>query len=64
MKPWYASRTLWLNAIAGSIAALVANLEVIKDALAPFGPFVYLGFVVALAGANAALRLSTTTPIE
>jgi hypothetical protein len=59
-KPWYQSRTLWLNAIVLMLAAAEAQLGVLKDVL-PGGLFAWVAF--GLPVANAALRLISTTAI-
>lgn len=60
MKPWYTSRTLWLNLIALLLAAAETQVGVLKDVL-PGGLFAWLAF--GLPVANAALRFITTTAL-
>lgn len=59
-KPWYFSRTLWLNAIVLMLAAAEAQLGVLKDLL-PGGLFTWVAF--GLPVANAALRVVTTAAL-
>ena len=61
MKPWYFSKTLWINAI---IAGLIA-LEAVSGTLQPHLPVnVYMVFSVALPIINAVLRVITTQQIK
>lgn len=57
MKPWWKSKTLWLNAAlaAGTIAE--ANLGMIRD---QFGAQSYLALISVAAAINAALRFVTS----
>lgn len=60
MKPWWQSKTLWLNAIAAGLVALDAVLgPLIKDHTTA----VYVGLSIFLAIANAMLRVITTQAI-
>lgn len=60
VKPWYTSRTLWLNAFALSLAAAESQLKVLQGAL-PGGLLAWLAFVLPVL--NAALRFITTTGV-
>lgn len=60
VKPWYASRTLWLNAIVLGLAAAEARLGLLKDVL-PISLFQLLAF--ALPVVNLVLRTVTSTAI-
>lgn len=60
MKPWWTSRTLILNVLSGVGIALEAFTGQIRES---FGPTAYLYFGIALAVANAILRVLTTQPI-
>jgi hypothetical protein len=57
MKPWYQSRTLWLNVIVALFAALEANTGLLK----PFLPDnFYALLAIALPVINVVLRTVTT----
>lgn len=60
-KPWYASRTLWLNLLG--LIVLVVGVIVDNAQLVDLPPEMlgYLGMVLAIA--NAVLRFVTTQPI-
>lgn len=59
-KPWWQSRTLWLNLIAAVLIALEAQFSMLQ----PFLPGnVYAWVAVGLTAANAALRIITAAPI-
>lgn len=60
VKPWYGSRTLWLNAIVLGLAAAEARLGLLKDVL-PISLFQLLAF--ALPVVNLVLRTVTSTAI-
>lgn len=60
-KPWWRSRTLWLNAVVLALAAAEARLGLLRDVL-PLDTYQLLAF--ALPVANAALRLVTTTSVQ
>lgn len=60
VKPWWQSRTLWLNFIAAMLLALEAKFSLLQPML-PGN--VYAWFAVALPMANAALRVITAVPI-
>lgn len=59
-KPWWQSKTLWLNLIAAVLIALEAQFSVLQPLL-PGN--VYAWFSVVLTMANAALRVITVGPI-
>lgn len=60
-KPWWHSKTLWLNAIAAALFALEAGTGVLQ----PFVPVnVYAALAVGLPVLNAALRVLTTQGVS
>lgn len=60
MKPWYTSKTLWVN----TLAAVLVALEATTGALKPLLPVdLYTSLAVALPLVNAALRVITTQGI-
>lgn len=57
MKPWYTSKTLWVNAVVAALAALEAGTNVLQ----PFLPANFYAIVaVGLPVVNAVLRIVTT----
>lgn len=56
-KPWWHSRTLWLNAVALALAAAESQLQLLQPLL-PVNVFALVAFVLPVA--NAALRFVTT----
>lgn len=56
-KPWWHSRTLWLNAVVLALAAAESQLQVLQPLL-PVNVFSLVAFVLPVA--NAALRFVTT----
>lgn len=60
MKPWWKSKTLWINLLALMLAAAESQLNVLQGAL-PGGLFTWLAF--ALPVVNAALRFITSTAL-
>lgn len=60
-KPWYKSKTLWVNALAAALAALEASTGALKPALGDKG--LYVAIAVGLPVINAALRAATTQPL-
>lgn len=61
MKPWYTSKTLWVNAI---VAALVAA-EAVTGIIQPYvGDSFYAAVAVFLPIINAALRVITTESLK
>lgn len=57
MKPWYTSKTLWVNAIVAALAALEAGTGILQ----PFLPANFYAIVaVGLPVVNAVLRIVTT----
>lgn len=57
MKPWYTSKTLWVNALVAALAALEAGTGVLQ----PFLPANFYAMVaVGLPVVNAVLRIVTT----
>lgn len=65
MKPWWKSKTLWLNLLGvmltAGIAIAEANLASIKGLVSPA---VYLYIAIGLAAANAGLRFITSQSIK
>ena len=60
-KPWWHSKTLWLNAVAAALVALEAGTGVLQ----PFVPVnVYAALAVGLPVLNAALRILTTQGVS
>lgn len=59
-KPWWQSKTLWLNALVLVLAAAETQLQVLKDVL-PGSLLAWLAF--GLPVANAALRFVTSAAI-
>lgn len=60
VKPWWQSKTLWVNALVLALAAAESQLQVLQGAL-PGGLFTWLAF--ALPVINAALRSITSTAV-
>jgi hypothetical protein len=60
-KPWWRSRTIWLNAIAGLLAFVEVNFHLLQGELSPKAYLIYGGIV---AFANVALRLVTNTGVH
>ncbi|OYZ76010.1 MAG: hypothetical protein B7Y09_22425 [Polaromonas sp. 24-63-21] len=60
VKPWWKSKTLWVNAVVLALAAAESQLNVLQGAL-PGGLFTWLAF--GLPVANAALRFITSTAV-
>ena len=57
MKPWYTSKTLWVNALVAALSALEAGTGVLQ----PFLPANFYAIVaVGLPVVNAVLRIVTT----
>lgn len=57
MKPWYTSKTLWVNAVVAALAALEAGTGILQ----PFLPANFYAIVaVGLPVVNAVLRIVTT----
>lgn len=60
-KPWYTSKTLWVNAIAAGLIALEATM----GALQPLMPVnFYAAMAVGLPVINAVLRIITTSALS
>lgn len=59
-KPWWKSKTLWLNALLAAGTVAEANLGILQSV---FGPKVYLGIITLAAGLNAILRTITNQPV-
>lgn len=59
-KPWWQSRTLWVNALVLMLAAAESQLGLLQGAL-PGGLHTWLAF--ALPVINAGLRFVTTTAV-
>lgn len=59
-KPWWKSRTLWVNAVLGALTAL----EGVTGWLQPYLPVnFYVAMAVALPIVNSILRAITTQPL-
>lgn len=57
MKPWWQSKTLWVNSVAAGLAALEAGTGMLQ----PFMPANFYAMVaVGLPVVNAVLRVITT----
>ena len=57
MKPWYTSKTLWVNTVVAALAAMEAGTGVLQ----PFLPANFYAMVaVGLPVVNAVLRIITT----
>lgn len=60
IKPWWQSKTLWLNLISAALLALEAQFGLLQ----PYLPGnVYAWFAVGLTVVNAVLRAVTAAPI-
>lgn len=59
-KPWYTSKTLWVNAIATALAVVQLNFHLLESSLSSS---VYVSAVGALAFINVLLRGITSTGI-
>lgn len=60
MKPWYVSKTLWLNGVVAALTALEAGTGLLQ----PYLPMnIYVLVAVFLPVANAVLRVVTSTKI-
>lgn len=60
-KPWWKSKTLWLNAIAAGLVALEANTGLLRPLL-PVS--LYMVLAAGLPVANALLRVITTQALS
>ena len=56
-KPWYKSKTLWVNAVFAATTVAEANLQVIQSLM---GAQTYLGMLAGAAFINCFLRFITT----
>ena len=63
-KPWWKSKILWLNFIAGSLAVLDGMSAVVRETLASYG-MTNVGptIIVIISVLNVFFRLITTTSI-
>jgi len=61
MKPWWKSKTLWLNTILAATTIAEANLGLLQS---QFGLSTYLVLLSFAAALNAALRFVTSQPIK
>lgn len=59
-KPWYHSKTLWLNTALAAGTVVEANLGLLQSSM---GTHAYLGLVGLAAASNAALRFFTNEPV-
>lgn len=55
-KPWWQSKTLWVNALAGALVALEAGTGLLQPL---FSANIYAVVAVGLPAINAALRVIT-----
>ncbi len=60
MKPWYKSKTIWVNSVAAGLIALEASTGVLKPLLGD--PF-YMIMSAVLSVVNAVLRTITKVPL-
>lgn len=60
-KPWWASRTLWVNGLVLMLAAAETQLNFLRDVL-PGGLFAWVAF--GLPVVNAILRFVTTAALS
>lgn len=60
MKPWYKSKTIWLNAAAAALVVVETNFHLLQGSVPPV---IYVAAVGTLAFANVLLRAVTTTGI-
>lgn len=60
-KPWYTSKTIWVNAIAAVLAVAEVNFHLLAGKVSPE---IYVMAVSLLAGVNLILRAVTTTGIS
>lgn len=60
-KPWYQSKTLWLNFLAAVLVALETNFHLLQSSI---GDHAYVAISSVLAGANVVLRMVTTEGIH
>ena len=60
MKRWYASKTLWVNAIAGGLVTLEANTGILQPLL-PANTYALIAVVLPVV--NMALRTMTTSAL-
>jgi hypothetical protein len=59
-KPWWHSKTIWLNTAVAAVAAVEASTEILKPIIPPDA----LGVVLAAVGIlNVALRVATGQPV-
>lgn len=59
-KPWYKSRTIWFNALAGGFALVVDNISLLRGDLPDW---IYLALLFAVNTINILLRSVTTVPV-
>lgn len=59
-KPWWESKTIWLNVLVGVVGVVEASTDVLKPLLPAD---VVGGLVTAVALANVVLRAVTKTPV-
>lgn len=60
MKPWWKSRTVWVNIIVGVLSVIETQVELLKPYV-PAGWFVIVA--IGLPVVNIVLRLVTTTAV-
>lgn len=61
VKPWWKSRTVWLNVAVGMVAVVEANLSLVQSELKPA---LYLTAMSFVTGLNIFLRFATTQPVK
>ncbi len=59
-KPWWKSRTLWVNFFFAALTAVEANMGLLREHLGAAG---YVGALSVVVGVNAVLRTITSQPI-
>jgi hypothetical protein len=60
MKPWYTSKTIWVNIMVAVLASLEATTGILKPYLPDYW---YVFLAVGLPVINIVLRIVTTQPI-
>ncbi|HAF44679.1 MAG TPA: hypothetical protein DCK83_07005 [Gallionellaceae bacterium] len=60
LKPWYKSRTLWVNLLSAIGIVLEVKYEAIKPLVSPE---IYQWLAILIPVANTALRVVTTAPL-
>lgn len=60
MKPWYKSKTIWLNLAMGTVGALAETMPAVKELI----PGWYALYAIAVALVNVWLRVISTAEIS